>query len=169
MFSAILAIGKNGELGQKGDMPWGRKLSSDLEFVKKMTIGKTLVMGSNTFNSLPKLLPSRQHFVVTKNINELDEKYDPSNPNITIISDLDLFLNNNDITEKEFVIFGGASIYNQCITYCSKIYITLIDQTFEKADTFFKYNFDDKLYLKTKLGKYTENGLSYTRYLYEKK
>ncbi len=169
MFTCVLAIGKNGELGKNGDMPWGRKLTSDLKFVKELTMGKSLVMGSATFNSLPKLLPKRKHFIVTRNIDALDSKYDPYDPNMTIVSDLEQFLNANNYTEKEFIIFGGASIYKQAMPYCQKIYLTLVDSSFSHCDTFFDYSFNEDKYAKTVIAKEKENGLSYTRFLYERK
>ena len=169
MFSAVIATGKHGELGKNGDMPWKRNLPSDLKFVKELTMGKSILMGANTFNSLPKLLPGRKHFVATFDINELDSKYDPNNENISIIFDLKQFLENNFYTENEFVIFGGASVYNLAIPYCCKVYFTRLDQGFNHCDTFFNYHFDQNKYTKTAIGSQSENGLSYTRYLYEKK
>jgi len=57
----IAAIGRNRELGKNNDLIW--KIPEDLKFFKDNTIGKTIVMGINTFNSLPKLLPGRKHIV----------------------------------------------------------------------------------------------------------
>lgn len=167
MFIAILAAGKNGEIGKRGDMPWGRKLKKDLEFVKKTTINKSIIMGSKTFNSLPKVLPGRKHYVVTSNVLSLDSKYSKDNPNIIIVSNLATFIKENENIAEEFYIFGGASLYKQMIKYCKKIYLTLLDQNFDDCDTFFK--FDDSDFKKSIIATDNENGLSYTRYLYERK
>ena len=60
----IAAVGKNRELGYKNDLIW--KIPEDLEFFRENTINKYIVMGINTFNSLPRLLPNREHIVLTR-------------------------------------------------------------------------------------------------------
>ena len=63
MIKIIAAVGKNLELGKAGDLIW--QLPNDLKFFKLQTQGCAVVMGRNTFNSLPKKLPNRQHHVLT--------------------------------------------------------------------------------------------------------
>ena len=59
----IAAIGKNRELGKNNDLIW--RFKEDMEFFKKQTLGKPVLMGSRTLESLPKLLPERKHIVIT--------------------------------------------------------------------------------------------------------
>ena len=61
--SIIAAIGKNGELGKNNDLIW--KLKEDMKFFKTTTIGHTVVMGKNTYESLPKILPKKLKFIRT--------------------------------------------------------------------------------------------------------
>ena len=60
----IAAIGKNRELGKNNDLIW--HLKEDMKFFKDQTMGKPIVMGRKTFESLPKLLPGRKHIILTK-------------------------------------------------------------------------------------------------------
>ena len=75
----IAAIGKNNELGYKNDLIW--HLPNDLKFFKEKTTGKTIVMGYNTFLSLPRLLPNRKHIVLS------EKKID--NEEVTTVNNLD--------------------------------------------------------------------------------
>ena len=61
--SMIAAVGKNLELGKNNDLIW--HLPNDLKYFKNTTSGKTVVMGKNTFKSLPKVLPNRKNIVLT--------------------------------------------------------------------------------------------------------
>ncbi|MEG2276196.1 MAG: dihydrofolate reductase [Clostridia bacterium] len=169
MFIAVLAVGKNNELGKNGDMPWGKSLTKDLNFVKELTMNKSLVMGSNTFNSLPCILKGRKHYVICKDTNVLDSKYSKDDPRIIIISNLDSFIKENESSKETFVIFGGASIYEQTLDYCSAIYLTVIDCEFKDADTFLKYSFLNENFKIEVLANEEENSFKYTRYLYTKK
>ena len=67
----IAAIGKNNELGKDNKLIWN--LPNDLKFFKNMTMDKEIIMGSNTFYSLPKLLPGRKHIVLTRRNIENDK------------------------------------------------------------------------------------------------
>ncbi len=63
MFSIIAAIGKNNELGKDNKLIW--YLPNDLKFFKNTTMNKKIIMGSNTFKSLGRLLPNREHIVLS--------------------------------------------------------------------------------------------------------
>ncbi|MEP3258100.1 MAG: dihydrofolate reductase, partial [Roseibium sp.] len=60
----IAAVARNGIIGADNDMPW--KISSDLKHFKALTLGKPMIMGRRTFQSLPGLLPGRPHIVITR-------------------------------------------------------------------------------------------------------
>ena len=62
-FKMIAAIGQNLELGKNNDLIWS--LPGDLKFFKEVTTGHTVLMGKNTFYSLPKVLPNRKNIVIT--------------------------------------------------------------------------------------------------------
>ena len=123
----IAAIGKNLELGYNNDLVW--KIPEDLKFFRDNTIDKTIVMGLNTFNSLPKLLPNRKHIVLTRK----DIKLDSSVIVMHSIEELLKYIDNN---KEEVMIIGGAMIYNEMITYADKMILTEIDMN-AKADVYF--------------------------------
>ena len=64
-FKIIAAVGKNLELGKNNGLIWS--LPGDLKFFKEATIGHTVLMGKNTFESLPKVLPNRKNIVIMIN------------------------------------------------------------------------------------------------------
>ena len=98
----IASVGKNLELGKNNDLIWHFK--EDMKFFKENTMGKPIVMGMNTLNSLPKLLPGRTHIVLTtKNNISLDEQ-------IVVVHTIDELLNYIKKYGKEVTLIGGASI-----------------------------------------------------------
>lgn len=130
----IAAIGKNNELGYKNDLIW--HLPDDLKFFKEKTTGKTIVMGYNTFLSLPKLLPNRKHIVLSSD--KLDIKDATS---FTNLEDLIKFI--KEIDEEVFII-GGASLYKQFIGLVDKMYLTEVESEFKEADVYFpEFNKDE--------------------------
>ncbi|MEG2322345.1 MAG: dihydrofolate reductase [Bacilli bacterium] len=151
----IAAIGKNNELGLGNNLIW--HLPKDLNFFYNHTVGKTIVMGKNTFFSLPKMLPKRQHIVLTNT----DEIY----PNDVIIAHTTKEV--LDRQEDELIIIGGAYTYQEFIPYATKMYLTQIEAS-SKADVYFP-KFDKKDWKITILDEEIENNLKYQHVLYERK
>lgn len=123
----IAAIGKNLELGYNNDLIW--KIPEDLKFFRDNTVGKIIVMGLNTFYSLPKLLPNRKHIVLTRKDIKLDES-------VIIIHSIDELLEYINNIDEEVMIIGGSMIYNEMITYADKMLLTEIDMSAD-ADVYF--------------------------------
>ena len=123
----IAAIGKNNELGKDNNLIW--KLKEDMHFFKENTIGKPIVMGINTFNSLPKLLPHRKHIVLTHQNLKID--------NVLIYHDMNELLNYINSKNEEIMIIGGASIYKLFLDYANKLLLTEIDDEEKNADVYF--------------------------------
>ncbi|MEJ2425169.1 MAG: dihydrofolate reductase, partial [Candidatus Thiodiazotropha sp.] len=65
MISLIAAMARNGVIGRDNRLPW--RLPADLQHFKALTLGKPMVMGRRTWESLPGLLPGRRHIVVSRN------------------------------------------------------------------------------------------------------
>lgn len=128
MLSIIVAFGKNNEIGKDGWMPWD--LKEDLKLFKERTLYHNLIMGSTTFLGLAKPLKERHTFVITSR-SDLPE-YD----NVTYVNDLEAFIKNVLGSAEEYFVCGGAKIYQQCLEYCDKMYISHVQGEFE-ADTFF--------------------------------
>jgi dihydrofolate reductase len=124
--SLIAAVARNGAIGAAGGMPW--RLSSDLERFKQLTMGKPLVMGRKTFDSLPRTLPGREIIVVTR---------DPSwsRPGVAVAHDLDAALAAAGERD-EIMIGGGGEIYRLALPLARRLYITEVDLAPE-ADVLF--------------------------------
>lgn len=156
----IAAVGKNSELGWKGDMPWGHSLKADLRFFKNTTMNHPVLMGRRTLESLPGLLKGRENLVLTSA--EL-----PKQDHLRVYRDYDSFEKEwKDQDETVFVI-GGGSVYKALIDQCDQLYLTEIDQEYP-ADIWFP-EFDRSQYTRTVLDSIDENGLHYDHVLYQKK
>ncbi|MBR2989439.1 dihydrofolate reductase [Candidatus Saccharibacteria bacterium] len=190
-FSLIAAIGKNRELGRDGGLVF--RLPSDLKFFKEVTMGHPILMGRKTFESLPKMLPGRKHYVVTRNAKRLSiplrapvappavagvlpilaarRRKDPATgmeQPLCIVDNLDAFVREHAEGEEEVFVIGGASIYEKMLPYCDKLYLTEVDAVDETADVFFP-EVDFAKYTRKVLKKGKENGLDFAHVLYTKK
>ena len=117
MISAIVAVNEDWGIGYNNDLL--EHIPADLKFFKTMTTGKTVVMGLNTWDSLPKKpLPNRFNII----IEPTDYYKEPDAPIAHM--DLDTFINSLDDTE--YVVMGGGSIYRQLLPYCDRVYVTKI-------------------------------------------
>jgi len=127
MISIIVAIAENYAIGKDNQLLW--HISNDLQHFKKITSGHTVLMGKNTYFSLPKKpLPNRKNIVITDNPNEVFDGCFMAYS----IEDVLAKINNDE----ETFIMGGGSVYRQFFPYADKLYITKIKASFE-ADTFF--------------------------------
>ena len=155
----IAAIGKNRELGKNNDLIW--HLKEDMKFFKDQTMGKPIVMGRKTFESLPKLLPGRKHIILTK------QKLD-------VPEEVLLFHNKEDVLDyiksyqEEVMIIGRASIYKEFLEDSNKLVLTEIDDEDKTADTYFPY-FDKNEWLKEELSTEEENNIKYKHIIYTRK
>lgn len=157
-FSIIAAVGKNRELGKDGKLVF--RLPSDLAFFKETTLGHPVLMGLNTFKSLPKVLPGRKNYVLTRSADfEAPE-------GVEIVRDLDKFVADFQNSPEEVFVIGGGMVYAQMLEYADKLYLTEVDAEAE-ADTFFP-EFDKTKYNRVELGAGEENGLKFTFTRYDK-
>ena len=125
--SIIVAIAKNRAIGKDNRLLW--HLSDDLKRIKKLTTGHTLIMGRNTFLSLPNgALPDRRHIVIT---DQTDEAFDGCEMARSIEEAIELAGK-----DEECFVIGGGMVYAQFLPIAGKLYLTQIHQSFE-ADTFF--------------------------------
>jgi dihydrofolate reductase len=125
--SIIVAIAKNNAIGKDNKLLW--HLSDDLKRFKKLTSGHTLIMGRNTFLSLPNgALPNRRHIVITDIPNE-------TFAGCEVAHSIDQAIELAGDSEECFVI-GGGMVYAQFLQVAGRLYLTRVDESFE-ADTFF--------------------------------
>ena len=153
----IAAIGKNNELGKDNKLIW--HLPGDLKFFKEKTIGKNIVMGRKTFESLPKMLPNRHHIVITTG--NID------NSEVEVYHSIEDFLKDYSYSGETYVI-GGASIYNSLIDYVDVMYLTEINKECLDADSYFP-DFDREGWRSEVIGNNTENDISYKHVLYKRR
>ncbi len=125
--SIIVAIAQNNAIGKNNDLLW--HLSEDLKRFKKITLDHTVVMGLNTFYSLPvRPFPKRRNIVI---VDDKNVKIEDCEMAYSIQDAVDL-CNENE----ESFICGGGSIYRQFLPLANRLYLTVVHQDFD-ADTFF--------------------------------
>ena len=154
----IAAIGRNNELGKDNTLIWHFK--EDMKFFRDNTIGKPIIMGRKTLESLPKLLPNREHLVLTKS--------NISIPDVKVFHSKDEILHYISQYDKEFMVIGGASIYEQFMDDASKMLITLIDDECPSADVYFP-KIDETLWNKRVISQVEENDKSFKHLEYIRK
>lgn len=109
----VVAVADNGVIGRDGAMPW--HLSADFRRVKALTMGKPLVMGRKTFDSLPGLLPGRRHVVITRDPLWRAEGAEPAGSLAKALA---------IAGPGEVIIFGGAQIYAEALPLSHRIELT---------------------------------------------
>lgn len=155
--SMIACVGKNLELGKNNDLIW--HLPNDLKYFKKVTKGKTVVMGRRTFDSLPGVLPNRKNIV-------LQLSCESKIPKVQIFNDIPSILDAVKDEEEVFII-GGASIYRQFLEYADKLYLTEVNEDCPDAMVYFP-KFDKNLYNKKIIGSGADDNIKYNFVVYEK-
>ena len=128
----IVAMARNRAIGRENTLPW--RISGDLQFFKRTTLGKPVVMGRKTYESIGRPLPGRENIVITRNPEWRAE-------GVTRAGSLEQAL---DIAEAaavrdgadELMIIGGAEIYRQAMPLAARLYITEVDAEVD-GDAFF--------------------------------
>lgn len=131
----VVAVADNGVIGADGDLPW--RLPDDLRHFKRVTMGKPLVMGRKTWESLPKRpLPGRPNIVVTR-------RPDYSAQGAEVFTDLDAALARADalagaaaLDDPEISVIGGAEIFAATFGRATRLYLTQVHAKPE-GDTLF--------------------------------
>lgn len=116
----IVAVAENGVIGRDNDMPW--RLSSDLKRFKALTMGKPIVMGRKTFQSIGKALAGRTNIVVTR-----DPLFSAADAETATSIEAALVLAKDvasDSGADEIMIIGGATIYEQVMEFADLLYVT---------------------------------------------
>ena len=149
-------------------------LPSDMARFRELTTGHTIVMGRKTFESLPNgVLPHRRNIVVSKSLKEIDggEVYTTLEEALRAAQDDTLSAPKEDTgitSPEEIFIIGGESIYRQALPAARKLYLTIVDQEPEQADTFFPA-IDSSDWEVAEKEMRNENGLSFSFLTYSRK
>jgi dihydrofolate reductase len=127
MITVIAAVAKNRAIGYKNQLIYW--LPNDLKRFKQLTTGHTIIMGSNTFRSLPKgALPNRRNVVLSRRSKEF--------PGCDVYPSLEKALKSCQPDEDIYII-GGASVYEQAVKVADRLCLTEVDDVPAEADTFF--------------------------------
>lgn len=121
----IAALARNRAIGFKGEMPW--HLPAELKHFKESTMGKPIVMGRKTWESIGRALPGRQNIIVTRNRAFRAEE-------CTVVKSLDEAL--EAAAGDEVMIIGGGQLYQQALPLADRMILTLVDCE-PRADTWF--------------------------------
>lgn len=119
----VVAVAKNGVIGRDGDLPW--RIPSDLKRFKQVTLGKPVVMGRKTWDSLPrKPLPGRANFVISRSVSAA--------AGASVFADVDACLDEArgaaiEAGVDEVCLIGGAQLYADLLPRVDRIYLTEVD------------------------------------------
>lgn len=122
----IAAMANNRVIGKDNQMPW--HLPADLKHFKKVTLGKPVIMGRKTYQSIGKALPGRRNIVISRQKDALSNDADwvqSVEQALALVQD-----------QPEVMVIGGAEIYRQVLPMAERLYITDIDLSVE-GDAFF--------------------------------
>lgn len=119
--SFFIAIADNGVIGRDNGLPW--RLSGDMAYLKRMTMGKPILMGRKTWESFPKRpLPGRPNLVITR-----DKAYDA--PGAEVFGSAEAAVKRAEVLARELgvdeaMVLGGAQIYSALLAKATRIYLT---------------------------------------------
>lgn len=127
MKAIIVAVDQNNGIGADNDLLWQRDLPADLAHFKKLTTGKTIVMGRKTYESIGRPLPDRQNIVVSR-----------SGPTgVSGVLTAHSLQAAYALAQYDVFVIGGGQIYAQAIDDMDRLYVTYVDATFPQATVFF--------------------------------
>ena len=126
--SIIVAMSENGLIGHEGDLPW--RLSEDLRRFKEITMGKPIIMGRKTWESIGRPLSGRPHVVISRDPNYAADGVD------VVHSFEQALARTHELGSSENMVIGGADIYRLALPDADRMYVTEVHSEFE-GDTHF--------------------------------
>ena len=124
--SIVVALAANRVIGNQNRLPW--HLPADLQHFKKITMGKPILMGRKTWESIGRPLPGRTNIVITRDKNYVAE-------GCVVVHSMEAALQAAG-DSAEVMVIGGAEFYRQALPYARTLYLTCVEGEFE-GDTFF--------------------------------
>ncbi|MDX2368921.1 MAG: type 3 dihydrofolate reductase [Colwellia sp.] len=148
ILSMIVATADNNIIGKDNTMPW--HLPADLAYFKKVTLGKPIIMGRKTYESIGRPLPGRRNIVISR-----DENYTPQGKGaegidvVTSVEQALALVNGSDGSDavEEIMVIGGGAIYKHSLPNADRLYVTHIKASID-GDTQFP-SYDDGCWRKT--------------------
>ena len=123
--SLIVAVAEQGVIGQENALPW--RLPGDLKRFKALTMGKPIIMGRKTFDSIGRPLPGRTNIVITR-------QSGLQLPGCVVLGSLSEAL--SSVHADEYMVIGGAEIYRQVLPLAQRVYLTQVHANIS-GDAFF--------------------------------
>lgn len=139
LVALVVARAENGIIGQNGDLPW--RMKSDLAWFKKITMGKPVIMGRKTYESIGKALPGRANIVITRS-----EDFRPSDALVCESIGAALMAARKELIDEggdEICVIGGGTIYEQMLKLADKLYLTTIEADVDGDISFPTLNVED--------------------------
>ena len=164
ILSLVAAMAKNRTIGNDNKLIW--HLPEDLEFFKATTKNKIMIMGRKTFESLPKVLPTRFHIVISRNPGTVQHE------RVMYVTSVEQAIEKSNQLVKEgwpdeVCVVGGAEIYKLFIPLSHRIYLTELNKNYD-GDTFFP-EFDKSQYREETLKKSFDGSTTMDFKLYHRK
>lgn len=122
----VVAYDQNRGIGADGDLLWQRDLPADLAHFKKLTVGRSIIMGRKTFESIGRALPDRQNIVLTSRPTGVEKVLSAHSLAAAYA-----------LAQYPVVIIGGESVYRATLPDVDTIYATEVDADFPEATVFF--------------------------------
>ena len=126
IISIIVAIDEQGLIGKDNDLPW--KLSADLQYFRRITMGKPLIMGRHTHESIGRPLPGRKNIIISR-----DPAYKAEG--CIVVGSIKSALQAAEKVD-EVMVMGGASLYEQLLPQTDRLYLTQVHASLS-GDTWF--------------------------------
>lgn len=157
--SLIAAMAQNRVIGKGNELPWS--IPEDLKFFKEMTLGKTVIMGRKTYESMGRPLPKRMNIVLSRS-EALNIE------GVTHFQDLKQAIHWAESTSEqpEVMIIGGQQIYELAIPLADRIYLTIIEKDFEGDASF--PTFDESLFERQLIRHSQLEDLHFSFFVYER-
>lgn len=129
IISAIVACSDNNVIGINNELPW--HLPNDLKFFKRTTTDHTIIMGRKTFESIGKPLPNRTNIIISRNPEFRVE-------GARVFENIPQAIQFCESKAYDEIFFiGGAEIYQQCLQWSDKLYLTKVHTTIQNGTAFF--------------------------------
>lgn len=127
MITLVVAMNKDNVIGVNNQLPW--HIPEDLKYFKQVTLGKPILMGRKTFDSIGRVLPGRANIVITRDLAW-------QHAGVEVFNCVEKALKSFE-SECEVCIIGGGEIFNLLLPLADKLHITIVDVEVEKPTAFF--------------------------------
>lgn len=158
MISLMVAHDLNRVIGQGNQLPW--HIPEDLAYFKKHTVGKGIVMGRNTFESIGKPLPKRRNIVVSR---QQDLKIE----GVHVVHSIEDAVKMAEEVHQEVMVIGGEQIFKSVLSIADRLYITFIRNEFE-GDTYFPL-YGEEWNLTSESEQMESGGVSFSYLIFDRK